>query len=86
MRDELHRAALCLDMGLAGRNAVGQENQIELGALRGLGNLDIMLDVDVGVGLRAGMPPLCHVMAGRIEISGDPHLAIGIHRASLSFD
>ena len=57
MRDELHRAALRLDVGLAGRNAVGQENQVELGALRGLGDLDVVLDVDVGVGLRARMAP-----------------------------
>ncbi len=54
MRDELHRAALRLDVGLPGCNAVGQENQIEFGALRGLRDLDIVLDVDVGVDLRAG--------------------------------
>src|SRR6185436_1213918 len=84
MRDELHRAALRLNVGLAGRNAVSQKNQIKFGALRSLGDFDVVLDVDVGVDLRAGVPPRRDVMAGRIEIGGEPHLAIGIHRTLLS--
>jgi hypothetical protein len=35
--------------------------------------------IDAGVGLRAGMPPRRHVMAGRIEEGAKPHLAFAAH-------
>jgi len=37
----------------------------------------------VGIDLRAGVPPRGNVMSGRIEIGGEPHLAVGVHRMFL---
>ena len=72
--DVLHRAALRLDVGLADGDAVGEEDHVELGALRGLRDLDVMLEIDAGVGLRPRMAPGCDVMAGRIEEGAEPEL------------
>jgi hypothetical protein len=44
--------------------AVGDEDLVEQAALGRLGQLDVVVDVDAGVGLRARMAPGRDVMAG----------------------
>jgi hypothetical protein len=44
--------------------AVGDEHLIEEPALRGVGDLDVMIDVDAGIDDRAGMPPGGDVVSG----------------------
>ena len=38
---------------------------------------DVMLEIDAGVGLRAGMPPGGDVMSGRIEEGAESELGFG---------
>ena len=71
--NELHGAAERVHVRFARRHAVRQKDHVELGALGGLGDLDIVPDVDVGIDLRAWVPPRRDVMAGRIEVGGEPH-------------
>src|SRR6185295_13735638 len=54
----------------------------ELGALGRLGELDVVLEIDTGVGLRIGMAPRSHVMSGRIEEGAEPHPALTFHVCS----
>jgi hypothetical protein len=51
-------------------------------ALGGARQLDIVLEVDASVGLRARMPPRGDVIAGRIEERAEPHFAVGVHRVA----
>ncbi len=51
--DVLRRARQRLHLGLAHADVVGEEDHVELGALGGLRDLDVVLEVDAGVGLRA---------------------------------
>src|SRR5580704_16605871 len=78
--DILRRAAQRLHMRLPHAEIVGQKHHVELAALRGAGDVEIMLEIDAGVRLRAGMPPRRHMMAGRIEEGAEPHLAFAGHR------
>jgi hypothetical protein len=57
MRHELHRAADRLDVRFARRQAVGEEDHVELGALGRLRDCDVMLDVDVRFLVCARMAP-----------------------------
>jgi hypothetical protein len=75
MRDELNRAAERIHMRLTRRNAVGEEDHVELGALGALRDLDVVTHVDMGVDLRTRVPPRRHMVAGRIEIGRKAHLA-----------
>ena len=65
---------------LAHAEIVGQEDHVELAALGGARDLEIVLEIDAGVGLRARMPPRRDVMPGRIEEGAEPHLAFAGHR------
>jgi hypothetical protein len=64
------------------RSLVGSElcirdtDHIELAALGGLRDLDIVLEVDAGVGLRPLVPPRRDMVAGRIEESAEPELRL----------
>ena len=66
-------------MRLPHAEIVGQEHHVELAALRGAGDVEIVLEIDAGVGLGARMPPRRHMMAGRIEEGAEPHLAFAGH-------
>ena len=78
--DVLRRAAQRLHMRLPHAEIVGQEHHVEFAALRRAGDFEIVLEIDAGVGLRAGMPPRRHMVAGRIEEGAEPHLAFAGHR------
>ena len=78
--DVLRRAAQRLHMGLAHAEIVGEKHHVELATLRRAGDFEIVRKIDAGVGLRAGMPPRRHMMAGRIEEGAEPHLAFAGHR------
>ena len=67
-------------MRLPHAEIIGQKHHVELAALRGAGDVEIVLEIDAGVGLRTGMPPRRHMMAGRIEEGAEPHLAFAGHR------
>ena len=81
--DELHRAALRVDVGVAHAGAVGEEDHVELGALGRLRDLDVVVEVDMSVLLRARMPPGRDMVAGRIEIGPEPHFSAICHGVSL---
>ena len=78
--DILRRTAQRLHMRLPDAEIVGQKYHVELAALRRAGDVEIVLEIDAGVGLRARMPPRRHMMAGRIEKGAEPHLAFARHR------
>src|SRR5262249_40960572 len=65
-----------VDMGAPNATVDGEEHEVELGAFGGLRQLDVVAEVDAGVGLRVGMAPRRHVVAGRIEEGPEPHLAL----------
>ena len=69
-----------LDVRLADAEIVGQKDHVELAALGGARDVEIVLEVDAGVGLRARMPPRGDMMPGRIEEGAEPHLAFAAHR------
>src|SRR5215470_15932237 len=72
-------------MGAAYAHVVGEEHEIELRAFGGLRQLDVVLEVDAGVGLRVGVAPRGHMVAGRIEEGSEPHLAwASAHDTSLA--
>jgi hypothetical protein len=71
----LRRARHRLHVGLAHTGVVGEEDHVELGALGGLRDFDVMLEIDAGVGLRLGMPPGGDMMTGRVEEGAEPELA-----------
>src|SRR5262249_2811753 len=79
VRDILRRTGERLDPGVAHADIIRKEYQVELGALGGLRDLDIVLKVDAGVGLRIWMPPGGDMMPGRIEEGAEPHLAFAAH-------
>src|SRR5262249_27748233 len=54
---------------------VGKKQHVELGAFRRLRELDVMLEVDAGIGLGIRVTPGRHMVAGRIEKGPEPHLA-----------
>ena len=60
---------------LAHAEIVGEEDHVELAALGGLRDLDVVLEVDAGVGLRLRMAPRRDMVAGRIEEGAEPKLA-----------
>ena len=62
-------------MRLPHADVVGEEDHVELAALGGARDLDVMREIDPGVGLRALMPPGGDMMAGRIEKGAEPELA-----------
>ncbi len=79
--DELGRAGERIDVRIANDIAVGKEHQVEFGALGSLGDLDIVVDVDMGVFLRPRVPPRGHMMARRVVIGPKGHLAALSHCA-----
>ena len=80
MRDELHRAAERLQVGVAHAIVVGEEDEIEFRPLGSPGDLDIVPEIDAGIRLRARVPPGRDVVAGRIEEGAEAHLALSAHR------
>lgn len=77
--DKLGRAGQRIDMGIADHVAVGEEQEIEAGPFGRLGDFDIVVDVDVCVLLRPRVPPRRHMVAGRIVIGPQSHLAALSH-------
>jgi hypothetical protein len=63
----MRRAAKKVDVVTACSHAVGEKDQIEFGGLRSLGELDVMTEIDAGVGSRVGMPPRRNVMSGGVK-------------------
>src|SRR5262245_63116032 len=63
-------------MGAPHAHVVGEEHEVELGAFGGLRQLDVVPEVDAGVGLGVGVAPRRHVVAGRVEEGAEPHVAL----------
>ncbi len=82
--DVLRRAAERLHVGPPYAEIIGEEHHVEFAALGGARDLEVMLEIDAGIGLRARVPPRRDVMAGRIEESAEPHLAIAAQLFALS--
>ena len=81
--DVLRRSAQRLHMRLPHAKIVGEKHHIELAALGGAGDLEIVLEIDAGIRLRARMPPRGHVVPRRIEKGAEPHLTFAAHGAPL---
>src|SRR5580704_13451433 len=62
---------------LAGRRAVGNEEEIKLAALRRAGELAVMGNVEAGIGLGVGMPPRGDMMTGRLHEGAELELTNG---------
>ena len=75
--DVLRRARQRIHMRLAHADVVGEEDHVELAALGGPRDLDVVLEVDPGVGLRLRVPPRRDMVAGRIEEGAEPELGFG---------
>src|SRR4029078_4370212 len=63
-----------LHLGIAHADVVGQEDHVELAALGGLRDLDVMFEVDAGVGLCARRPPRRDMVAGGVEEGAEAEL------------
>jgi hypothetical protein len=72
--DILSRARQRLHVGFADAEIVGEEHHVELGALGGLRDLGVVLEIDAGVGLRLRVPPGSDVVPGRIEKRAEPRI------------
>ena len=48
-------------------------------------DLDVVLEIDVGVGLRVGMAPRRDVMSGGIEKGAEPELALPLGHGACPF-
>ena len=62
-------------MRLAHADVVGEEDHVELAALRRARDLGVVGKIDPGVGLRVWVPPGRDMVAGGIEKSAEPELA-----------
>ena len=82
MRGVLRRAAQGQVRGLAHRQPIGEKEEVELRLFGGLGETDVMLQIDARVSIRARMAPGRHVMAGVVEKDAKRHLPVTARHAS----
>ena len=69
----LRPAVECLELAVARRHRVGDEHQIELAALSGLGDLGVVSEIRAGVDLRVRVQPGGHVVPGRVKERTELH-------------
>ena len=62
-----------------GRHGVGEKDEVELGRLSQASHLDIMVEVDIGVGLRLRMQPRGNMMPGVVQKQPKRHRRLGGH-------